>query len=142
MAIFEKRPFWIFFQKKKKFFCFIPMKISPNFYGRMDGSFWCFPWFPENSLLCVILRYTVYMDNLYHQTKISIEVLKIIIIWLEINNCRKKMSWQILQFRVENKTTRHHLLARGLLTLLLSKFLLSLKNLTLSSVLFRTNSVL
>ena len=42
------------------FFCFIPMKISPNLYGRMDGSkFWCFPWFPENSLLCVILRYTV-----------------------------------------------------------------------------------
>ena len=39
-----------------------PMKISPNFYGRMDGSkFWCFPWFPENSLLCVILRYTVYV---------------------------------------------------------------------------------
>ena len=48
---------------KKAFFgCFcFPMKISPNLYGRMDGSkFWCFPWFPENSLLCVILRYTVY----------------------------------------------------------------------------------
>ena len=46
----------------KIFFCFIPMKISPNLYGRMDGSkFWCFPWFPENSLLCVILRYTVYI---------------------------------------------------------------------------------
>ena len=43
------------------FFCFIPMKISPNLYGRMDGSkLWCFPWFPENSLLCVKLRYTVY----------------------------------------------------------------------------------
>ena len=40
-------------------FCF--MKISPNLYGRMDGlKFWCFSWFPENSLLCVILRYTVY----------------------------------------------------------------------------------
>ena len=39
------------------------MKISPNLYGRMDGSkFWCFPWFPENSLLCVIFRYTVYID--------------------------------------------------------------------------------
>ena len=38
------------------------MKISPNLYGRMDGSkFWCFPWFPENSLLCVILCYTVYI---------------------------------------------------------------------------------
>ena len=42
-----------FFSKKIFFFfCFIPMKISPNLYGRMDGSkFWCFPWFPENSLL-------------------------------------------------------------------------------------------
>ena len=51
-----------FFFKKKVFFCFIPIKISPNLYGRMDGSkFWCFPWFPENSLLCVILRYTVYV---------------------------------------------------------------------------------
>ena len=49
-------------RKKKIFFCFIPMKISPNLYGRMDGSkFWFFPWFPENSLLCVILRYTVYV---------------------------------------------------------------------------------
>ena len=59
--LFLSRPFWIFFSKKKFFFCFIPMKISPNLYGRMDGSkFWCFPWFPENSLLCVILCYTVY----------------------------------------------------------------------------------
>ena len=59
--LFLSRPFWIFFFKKKIFFCFIPMKISPNLYGRMDGSkFWCFPWFPENSSLCVILRYTVY----------------------------------------------------------------------------------
>ena len=59
--------FWVvhfeFLFKKKKFFCFIPMKISPNLYGRMDGSrFWCFFWFPENSLLCVILRYTVYVS--------------------------------------------------------------------------------
>ncbi len=61
-SVFLSRPFWIFFFKKKFFFCFIPMKISPNLYGRMDGSkFWCFPWFPENSLLCVILRYTVYI---------------------------------------------------------------------------------
>ena len=63
--LFLSRPFWIFFSKKKIFFCFIPMKISPNLYGRMDGSkFWCFPWFPENSLLCVILRYTVYVKNI------------------------------------------------------------------------------
>ena len=27
----------------------------------MGRKFWCFPWFPENSLLCVILRYTVYV---------------------------------------------------------------------------------
>ena len=44
------------------FFCFILMKISPNLYGRMVGlKFWCFPWFPENSLLRVILRYRVYI---------------------------------------------------------------------------------
>ena len=42
------------------------MKISPNLYGRMDGlKFGCFPWFPENSLLCVILRYTVYVATLF-----------------------------------------------------------------------------
>ena len=64
---FEKRPFWkighfeFFSSKKKFFFCFIFMKISPNLYGRMDESiFWCFPWFPGNFLLCVIYRYTVY----------------------------------------------------------------------------------
>ena len=53
--LFLSRPFWIFFPKKKFFFCFIPMKISPNLYGKMDGSkFWCFHWFSANSLLCVI----------------------------------------------------------------------------------------
>ena len=37
------------------------MKISPNLYGRLDGSkFWHFLWFPANSLLCVIKHYTVY----------------------------------------------------------------------------------
>ena len=42
----------------------IPMKISHKLWGRMDGSqFWCFPWFPANSLLCVIYRYTVYMKT-------------------------------------------------------------------------------
>ena len=51
---FEKRPFWIF--------CLIPMKISHKLCDRMDGTlFWCFPWFPANSLLCVILLYTVYV---------------------------------------------------------------------------------
>ena len=63
-AFFESAILNFFFWKKKIFFCFIPMKISPNLYGRMDGSkFWCFPWFPENSLLCVILRYTVYITH-------------------------------------------------------------------------------
>ena len=61
-AILKNRPFWIFFFIKKNFFCFIFMKISPNLYGRMDGSkFWGFPWFPANSLLCVIKHYTVYI---------------------------------------------------------------------------------
>ena len=66
LAILKNGHFWKtaildFFSKKKKKICFIPMKISPNLYGRIDGSkFWYFPWFPENSLLCVILRYTVY----------------------------------------------------------------------------------
>ena len=54
---------WEWSKKKKN--CFILMKISPNLHGRMDGlKFWCFPWFPENSLLCVILRYTVYLKTL------------------------------------------------------------------------------
>ena len=62
-AILKNRPFWIFFLQKKFFFC-IFLKISPNLYGRMDGSkLWCLPWFPENSLLCAILRYTVYVPG-------------------------------------------------------------------------------
>ena len=62
MSFFWVGHFEFFFRKKNKIFCFIPMKISPNLYGRMDGSnIWCFPWFPENSLLCVILCYTVYL---------------------------------------------------------------------------------
>ena len=66
---FEKLCFFesailIFFFKKTTYFFFIPMKISPNLYGRMDmWKFWCFSWFPENSLLCVILRYTVYIPT-------------------------------------------------------------------------------
>ena len=33
------------------------MKISLKLCDRMDGTqFSCFPWFPENYLLCVILR--------------------------------------------------------------------------------------
>ena len=37
-AIFKNRPLWIFFLQKNIFFCFIIMKISPNLYGRMNGS--------------------------------------------------------------------------------------------------------
>ena len=60
ISVLLSRPFWIFFSRF--FFCFIPIKISTNSYGTMDGSeFWCFPWFPENSLLCVIWCYTVYL---------------------------------------------------------------------------------
>ena len=55
---------WAFFESAILNFCFIPLKISPNLYDRMDGSkFWCFPWFLENSSLCVILCYTVYIDS-------------------------------------------------------------------------------
>ena len=47
-----KNAFWIF--------CFIPMKISQSFLCSKDGSkFYWLPWFPANSLLCVMLRYTV-----------------------------------------------------------------------------------
>ena len=46
------------------------MKISLNLYGRMDGSkFFRFPWFLENSLVCVILRYTVYITYKEKQVK-------------------------------------------------------------------------
>ena len=59
---FEKSAILNFFLQKKFFFCFILMKISPNSYGRLDGSkFWRFPWFPASFLLCVIKRYTVYL---------------------------------------------------------------------------------
>ena len=58
-SVFFNRPFWILFSKKN---CFIPMKISHKLCFSMDGTqFWCFLWFPANSLLCVILRYTVYI---------------------------------------------------------------------------------
>ena len=57
------QPFGFFFWKNF-FFCFIPMKISHKLCDRMDGTqFWCFSWFPTNSLLCVILHYTVYVYN-------------------------------------------------------------------------------
>ena len=60
LVILKNQQFWIFFCMKKILFCLISMKISHKLCGRMDGTqFWCFPWFPANSLLCVIYRYTV-----------------------------------------------------------------------------------
>ena len=91
MSFFWVGHFEFFFSKKKIFFCFIPMKISPNLYGRMDGSkFWCFPWFPENSLLCVILRYTVYIGTnikycVNNLSKIKSSILKAKIYWFQVN---------------------------------------------------------
>ena len=75
--IFENWLFWKmsfflvghfeFFFRKKKFFLLHSHENQPKLYGRMDGSkFWCFPWFPENSLLCVILCYTVYVSCLWN----------------------------------------------------------------------------
>ena len=37
-AFFESAILNFFLKRKKKKICFIPMKISPNLYGRMDGS--------------------------------------------------------------------------------------------------------
>ena len=46
----------------QNFVAFTEYMNFPNLLGRMDGlKFLCFPWFPENSLLCVILCYTVYL---------------------------------------------------------------------------------
>ena len=80
LAILKNGHFWKmaildFFSKEIIFFfCFILMKISPNLYGRMDGlKFWCFLWFPENSLLCVILlQCSVPKGDLHCQCILSI----------------------------------------------------------------------
>ena len=112
---FEKRPFWKighfeFFSSKKNFFCFILMKISLNLYGRMDGSkFWWFPWFPENSLLCAILCYTVYM-NLWSE-KFKLEGFLIIFVLTLLSNsiCSKqapKPFWNIDKPNEEMVRTR------------------------------------
>ena len=55
---FEKRPFWKnshFFSKEKEN-AWSPWKSVSNYLcDRMDGTqFWCFRWFPANSLLCII----------------------------------------------------------------------------------------
>ena len=47
----------------KVFFCFIPMKISQSVISSKDGlKFWWLPWFPVNTLLFLILGYTVYVE--------------------------------------------------------------------------------
>ena len=63
LSFFESAILNFFCQKNN--FCLIPIKISHKLCDRMDGTqFWCFLWFPANSLLCVILRYTVYIAAL------------------------------------------------------------------------------
>ena len=75
---FENRPFWKighfgFFFLANFFFCLISMKISHKSSGRIDGTqFWCLPWFPANSLLCVIYRYTVYVFNKIHSVELGL----------------------------------------------------------------------
>ena len=51
------------------------MKISHKLCDRIDGTqFWCFPWFPANFLLCVILRCTVY--SVSFRIEISLQITK------------------------------------------------------------------
>ena len=70
-----------FFFKTNIFFFFIPMKISHKLCVRMDGTqFWCFSWFPANTLLCVILRYTVYILETIH--KFNFFLLRLAMKWL------------------------------------------------------------
>ena len=92
---FEKSAILNFFRQKKFFFCFILTKISPNLYGRLDGSkFWCFPWFPANSLLCKIKRY-LYSVSFYSKflKKLTIiwENWKILGTYLVRSNCQCKL---------------------------------------------------
>ena len=95
MSFFWVGHFEFFFRKKKIFFCFIPMKISPNLYGRMDGSkFWRFPWFLENSWLCVIqcIFYSIFW-----------------LVWLQISN----VSSIYTQFRSSKDYLVHFHLQHG-----------------------------
>ena len=80
---FWELAFWKsqFFFSKKNCFCF--MKISPTLHGRLDGlKFWLFPWFPENSLLCVILCYTVYYTVFSHYEVRSQHAVPVVRQWL------------------------------------------------------------
>ena len=85
------------------------MKISPNLYGRMDGSkFWCFPCFPENSLLCVILRYTVYLffiDNFCQNIKSLCEQDSMLRIHSKLDR-----NWQELSVCTEQYNNHIHMI--------------------------------
>ena len=63
MSFFWVGHFDFFFFEKHFFFASFPWKPAQIYMG--GSKFWCFPWFPENSSLCVILRYTVYNSLLY-----------------------------------------------------------------------------
>ena len=54
--ILKDRPFWFFFLKKIFFFASFSWKSI-----QICMVDWRFPWFPANSLLCVIKLYTVYV---------------------------------------------------------------------------------
>ena len=101
--LFLSRPFWIFFfEKNKFFFCFIPMKISPNLYGRMDGSkFWCFPWFPENSAMrnigviqCIYCGYSLKLHSEHFGLTLNQETLSS---WLPMNSLGMHRTRRILE---------------------------------------------
>ena len=60
---------------------------------RMNGTqFWCFPWFPANSLLCIILRYTVYN--------------------YEINYTFLKHFFEFLNFLIQNVADKQRVFSR------------------------------
>ena len=68
-SVFLSRPFWIFFFKKKIFFCFIPMETCQSLLVSKDFSkFWWLPWFPAPNSTCLNICNTVYMHTfLYRQ---------------------------------------------------------------------------
>ena len=61
-------PFWIFFFYKKPLFLLHPHENQSQIMWYNGTQFWCFSWFPANSLLCVILHYTVYIRRKHKKT--------------------------------------------------------------------------
>ena len=86
------------------------MKISYKLCDRMNGSqFWCFSWFPENSLLYVILLYTVQCSyNLSRDNSIQISEPALQKSWKSPSKMSKKVwitmkkieTWNILMARM------------------------------------------